>query len=409
MPRKYTSLLWITGLVCLLACTQKMDEFREYLNNEEIKYPGSIAKVFTRPGNGRLGIGWSPSPDPSVTKYKIYWNNFRDSVEVSSGSHSPGDTVYTVINNLQEYTYSFFVYSFDARGNKSIPVEVQNARVYGSSYQNSLMNRYINSGDPYEFLDDEGKEVKLNFLTPDSTNSLTHLRYTNINDEMKEVTLLPGENSVTLLDFKYGTKVAYQSEYTPSETALDSFQVNLVDTFPDIAFTIAKADKSLFSVVNTLPNDVQPWDGGTSVAKLWDGTVGPQGWPNIWHSNGDKQLPHHFTFDMGKAYRRLQNIEITGRDCCHNPTEFEIWGIADITNAATNLPGNDPGWKDEAIAKGWILLNDVTLDNNGVGPYTLDFPAGVPQIRYIRIRVKKVASGENAYSNLSEVTIQYRR
>jgi hypothetical protein len=73
------------------------------------------------------------------------------------------------------------------------------------------------------------------------------------------------------------------------------------------------------------------------------------------------------------------------------------------------LPGNDPGWKDEALAKGWILLQDVNLNNNGVGPYTLDFAAGVPKIRYIRFRVKRVASGENAYSNLSEITVEYRR
>jgi hypothetical protein len=408
MPRKYSSLLWITGLVCLFACTQKIDDFRGFLNNEEIKYPGAIAKVFTRPGNGRLGVGWSPSSDPSVTKYRIYWNNFRDSLEVASSSHSPGDTVFTVIDNLQEYTYSLFVYSLDAKGNRSIPVEIQNARVYGNTYRNSLMNRYVNSADPYEFLDDAGNEITLNFLVPDSTNAVTHLRYINTADEVKEVSLLPGDNSVTLPDYKYGTKVAYQSEYTPTTNALDTFLVNQVDTFPDIAFTIAKADKGLFQVVS-LPNDVGPWEGGTSVARLWDGSSGPQGWPNIWHSNGDRQLPHHFTFDMGKAYRRLRNIEITGRDCCHNPVEFEIWGIEDITNAATTLPGNDPGWKDEALAKGWILLQDVNLNNNGVGPYTLDFAAGVPKIRYIRFRVKRVASGENAYSNLSEITVEYRR
>lgn len=408
MPRKYSSLLWITGLVCLFACTQKIDDFKDFLGNQEIKYPGAITKVFTRPGNGRLGVGWSPSPDPSVTKYRIYWNNFRDSLEVASSSHSPDDTVFTVIDNLQEYTYSLFVYSLDAKGNRSIPVEIQNARVYGNTYRNSLMNRYINSADPYEFLDDAGNEITLNFLTPDSTNAITYIRYTNIADEVKEVSILPDQNSVTLQDYKYGTKVAYQSEYAPTSAALDSFTVNQPDTFPDIAFVIAKADKSLFQVVS-MPNDVGPWDDGTSVAKLWDGSSGPQGWPNIWHSNGDKQLPHHFTFDMGKAYRRLRTIEITGRDCCHNPVEFEIWGIEDITNAATTLPGNDPGWKDEAIAKGWILLQDVNLSNNGVGPYTLDLPAGLPKIRYIRMRVKRVASGENAYSNLSEITVEYRR
>jgi hypothetical protein len=86
-----------------------------------------------------------------------------------------------------------------------------------------------------------------------------------------------------------------------------------------------------------------------------------------------------------------------------------VWGIADITNAATSVPGNDDGWKDDAIAKGWILLKEVTRSDDGKGPYTLNFSTDTPPVRYIRIRVKKVASGENAYSNLSELTPAYKK
>jgi hypothetical protein len=400
--------LWIFCLFCLFACSQKPDDFKEFLGGQEIKYPGAVNKVFVKPGNGRIGIGWAPSPDPSVSRYVVYWNNNRDSAQVAATSHNPADTIYTIINNLQEYTYSFFVYSFDAKNNRSIPIEIQNARVYGNTYRQSLMNRPINLTDPYKLLNDEGTSVTLNFLAPDTTNTITYIRYTDLGGLAKEVSIQPSQNSITLNDFKYGTKVAYQSRYKPESLSLDTFTTTITDTFPTIQFGIVKCDKSLFSIVN-LPYDVQPYESQTNVAKLWDGSVGPQGYPNIFHSNGDSPLPHHFTFDMGKVYDSLRNVEVTGRNCCHNPVEYEVWGIADITNAATTVPGNNPGWKDEAIAKGWILLQDVKRSDDGTGPYTISFGTSTPKIRYIRVRVKKVSSNDGSYSNLSELTFGYKK
>jgi hypothetical protein len=202
--------------------------------------------------------------------------------------------------------------------------------------------------------------------------------------------------------------VAYQSFYKPTRDALDSFPTTVVDTFPRIEFGIVNTDKALYSIVR-LPYDVQPYEGQTDVNRLWDGSVGPQGYPNIFHSNGNSPLPHHFTFDMGIAYDSLRTMEVTGRNCCHNPVEYEVWGIADITNAATTVPGNDPGWKDEALAKGWILLKEVSRSDDGTGPYTLNFSTDTPKIRYIRLRIKRVASNESSYSNLSELTIGYKK
>lgn len=408
MRRNNSYWLWITSLCCLFACSQKPDDFKEFLNGQEIKYPGAITKTFIKPGNLRMGIGWAPSPDPSVTKYKIYWNNNRDSVEVAATSHNPADTIYSIVNNLQEYTYSFFVYSFDSKGNRSIPVEIQNAQVYGNTYRQSLLNRPINLTNPYKLLNDEGSEITLNFLQPDSTNIITYIRYINLADETKEVSLLPQDNSITLNDYKYGTKVAYQSSYKPNRMALDTFPTTIVDTFPRIEFGIVKCDKSLFNGVN-LPYDVQPYEGQTGLFRLWDGSEGPQGYPNIYHTNGDSPLPHHFTFDMGKLYDSLRTMEVTGRNCCHNPVQYEVWGIADITNAATTVPGNDPNWKDNALAKGWVLLQEVNRSDDGTGPYTINFSTTTPGIRYVRIRVKKVASGDNNYSNLSELTFGYKK
>ena len=75
----------------------------------------------------------------------VYWNNYADSLTVPATAHNPADTLKCLINNLQEYTYTFFIYSFDSVGNKSISTEVDNARVYGSIYQGSLAKQTAES------------------------------------------------------------------------------------------------------------------------------------------------------------------------------------------------------------------------------------------------------------------------
>ena len=151
-----------------------------------------------------------------------------------------------------------------------------------------------------------------------------------------------------------------------------------------------------------LPNDVNTYESGTSISKLWDGSVGPQGYPNIFHSDG-AYIAHVLTFDMGKSYDNLAQIEETGRDCCNNPDRFEVWGRNDLNGATTNLRADDSGWKAEAIAKGWVLLKDVTRGDDGKNAQKFDLIANPPPVRYIRIRVLHTVTG-SGYSNMSELT-----
>ncbi len=178
------------------------------------------------------------------------------------------------------------------------------------------------------------------------------------------------------------------------------FMVGKFDEYPSI-FQFIQCDKSLFREVR-LPNDVNTYESGTSISKLWDGSVGPQGYPNIFHSDGN-HLAHVLTFDMGKVYNNLAQMEEVGRDCCNNPSRFEVWGIADLTNATTTLRADNSGWKAEAIAKGWTLLREVNRSDNGVNAIKVDLMSNPPPVRYIRIRVLNTTTG-SAYSNMSELT-----
>lgn len=383
----------------VLGCEKMDTDFKEFLEEHEIIYPGRVSKVLPKPGNLRIGLSWISSPDPSVTKYIIYWNNKADSIVVNA-DESPSEAMEVIIPDLDEYIYSFTIFSYDAKGNRSIPLEVNNVRVYGPLYQSGILNRSIDTDNPYVVYDDG--TVRLNFNSADTTNVSTSILYTSTSDEVVERKLAPDSSSIILENYQSGTDIHYRSSYMPSSDAIDTFYVKEYSLFPKI-FKYVECDKSLFKEVQLL-NDVGVYEGGTSVSKLWDGSVGPQGYPNIFHSDGDNPLPHHFTFDLGKVYENLSHIEQTGRDCCNNPDRFEVWGIADITGAETTLPSNDPGWKDEALEKGWTLLKEVQRVDDGANPLKVELMDSPPSVRYIRIRVIHVTSNDANYSNMSELT-----
>jgi len=387
-------------LSSLWACEKADTAFRDFLKDGEKVYPGVTDSIEAYPGNYRTALVWRPSPDPSVSRYVIYWNNKQDSITFDASSSNPQDTVRAIIPNLQEYVYSFIIHSYDNKGNRSIPLEINNVKVYGELYQGALLNRAFNELEPYVVHDDGS--VTLNFNAPDTINITTEVRYINNNNEGKTLYVGPDENEANLVAYKPGTEVTYKSAFIPERNAIDTFWVSDYSVYPAI-YRQVLCDKALFAEVR-LANDVNIYEAETSVSKLWDGSEGPQGYPNIFHSDDKSPLPHHFTFDMGRVYDHLAAIEETGRDCCNNPTEFEVWGIADIAGAETSLPGNDNGWSDESISKGWTLLANVVRDDDGVSAYKTNFMENPPPVRYIRIRVKKVSTGDANYSNISELT-----
>ncbi|WP_207534614.1 DUF4998 domain-containing protein [Desertivirga arenae] len=380
-----------------ISCSKDALDYQNYLNDTEKVYPGFPANIKALSGNYRVKLEWNPSPDPTVVKYKIFWNSRADSMEFSSNNHNPAETVSVIIPNLTEYTYSFTIYSYDSEGNRSVPVNVNNVKVYGDSYKSGLTNRFLSTTQPYTLT---GNSIILNFLEPDTINTGTLINYTLINGTEASATLAPDQSSIRLDNYKAGTKIYYQSGYIPVRGSIDNFTPATRDSITNILIPL---DKSTFTGIK-LPNDVGTYSSETSLSKLWNGNTSPTGYPNIFHSDGSHPLPHHFTFDLGKPYANLSQFEIIGRDCCNNPTKFEIWGIADLTGAITTLSGNDEGWKQESQQKGWVLLKEVSRSDDGIGPYKVALGPNLPPVSYIRIRVLENASGDPNYSNISEIT-----
>lgn len=228
------NIAWLLAAVTVIGCSKKNDAYKELLKGGEIYYPGVIQNADYRAGNLRTMLQWNPSPDPKIVKYKIFWNNKQDSLTITSGSHNPLDTAKVIVPGLSEGTYNFSVYSIDADGRSSIAINVSGVRVYGPKYQSGLFNRSYNASNPY-LLDLLKGNVKLQFNAPDSINTKTLVTYTDNNNKTQVANLSPDSTAVTLTNFKFGSKVTFQSSYIPQRNALDTFTVADVTTYPNIS------------------------------------------------------------------------------------------------------------------------------------------------------------------------------
>lgn len=385
----------ILGMAIFVSC-QKSDDYKKYLVGGEKVYPDGATKLEVFPGNGRILLKWARGIDARIKKYKIVWNNKADSIEFDAAGFKPGDTVKHLLENMAEANYTFSIFSIDDKGNKSVPVLVPSVNVYGVKYQATLLNRTVKAA----VYSESDKGLTLVWKKPDTVNLSTSIWYTNLIGVEKKLMLAPNVDTTKVADWKMGTKIFYRSAYKPRTLAIDSFEVLNKDSLSVQNLPLGKA---LWKKVN-LPNDIDGNAYGSNFASIWDGQAG--GYPNIYHTQGGS-LPHHFTIDLGAKYQLTRFEEIGRTDCaCHNPVKFEVWGIADITNAATTLPGNDSGWKAESIAKGWTLLKEVERADDGKAPFKVNLSEEIPMVRYIRIRVTKTLDN-NIESHMSEISFWY--
>ncbi|RYZ29180.1 MAG: hypothetical protein EOP49_40815, partial [Sphingobacteriales bacterium] len=376
----------VISFICLvtLGCKKYNEDYKEYLDNKEITYPGLATKVGYQAGNLRTVLFWSPSPDPSVRNYLITWNNGVDSMVVPATSNDPAVKMSVSIPNLLEYVYSFKIIARDGEGNKSVGQELNNVRVYGSAYAASLINRSHLPANPYEFNTDGS--LKLNFTKADSANYSTVIKYTNAIGATEERTLMADELSITLPNYKPGTVVQYRSSFKPERTAADAFFVNNYSEFPEI-FRIVEMDKSLFKALS-LPTDIRS-EYGWELRYLWDNKKEES--QGAGFHTGGSGMPQWFSIDLG-AESSVNSFRIWQRSSAlynaGNLKRFEVWG--------SNNPNSDGSWdswtklgtfnsfKPSGQPAGQNSAADIAFAGAGE---QFNMPAGIPKVRYLRFRV----------------------
>ena len=386
----------------------KMDEtYRGFLEEGEYFYPGKADSLRAHSGDGRIQLSWLRTADPSVTTAIIYWNNRQDSAVMPLQEFTGSDTLRVMIDNLEEKSYTFEVYTKDDAGNTSVRSEVL-GEVYGEVYRSSLLHRAIQE---MSFSHEDGS-LTITWTPAEETGVRDSVTYQLTSGEVR-VQAVPVDEEVTrLADYAPNTSFGYRSFFLPDSLAIDTFGTDLLEVEVDPGLFVPEGellDKAKFALVK-LPTDTwEPNAANAAAENMWDGTFNKEN--NTFISKVGTPMPQWFTIDLG-VLSKLTEVQINQRGTNAtrlydggNVKKAEIWGSAD--------PNPDGSWDDS-----WVLLATFeSVKPSGPGTTTAEdiafalagekvsFPSDAPPVRYIRFKtLENWDSQGRGFTNLAQLT-----
>lgn len=343
----YSIILFIA--ISVFTSCKKMDStYKQFIVPGGKTYAGKATSAVAYSGHNRIKISWLRGTDPNVSKARIFWNNFADSVEIVIPP--TGDTINYIIDNLPEKSYSFIIRTYDGKGHSSVPVELLSGS-YGENYQASLLNRSVNLNT----IDINGK-VTIVWGGADISNGAfeTEVKYTDVLGNPKIQRFPTSESTSVISDIKSGSSYQYRTVYKPDSLSIDQF---FTDFSQSGVFNIDKKGWKIIAFSS------QHDAGVNSVNNFIDGTDATR-----WHSlAGGSSYPHFATIDMG-VERTITKFGVWR-------TTFENGGDTRAPNKIQFLVSTDNlNWTDLGVF-------DFNRFNNGEQVYNI---SSQPKARYFK-------------------------
>jgi hypothetical protein len=221
----YQSIIAIC-FIFLIACSKMDDTYDDFIKEGEIVYIAKADSINAYPGNNRMDLSMLLIADPRISKVKVYWDagGQPDSTERSVQRTAGVDTVRFSFNKLAEGTYTFYIYTYDKAGHRSIKTDVIGS-VYGEKYIAQLVNRAIKSGT----YDDLAKAATVKWFGVGTDVIGEEIIYTDaLGTVRNQFNKHEGAaDSVTVLpDFKKGNNFQFRTLYKPAQNAIDTFYSN---------------------------------------------------------------------------------------------------------------------------------------------------------------------------------------
>jgi hypothetical protein len=141
MRRLFLYSLLICTVLFIVNCDNINDFHDIYLEDGEIIYIAKVDSVDAFAGNERVLLRLY-TQNPKISKFAIFWNQRIDSLIVPVENRVSPDYFDVIIDNLNEQSYVFEIFSRDSKGHRSIVYE-QIAEVYGERYLSTLINHPI--------------------------------------------------------------------------------------------------------------------------------------------------------------------------------------------------------------------------------------------------------------------------
>lgn len=369
--KRINYLLLITTLfLSLLSCGDMDETYRHFWNHGEKVYPAPADSLKLFSGKNRVAMSWIIKGDPNVKKAKIYWNNNTDSLVVPLQSTGKIDSLYLLINDLAEGTYSFDVFTFNGNGDKSVPRSVVGT-VFGDSYGNSLLPRFMQSA----FHDNNTLTITWGSSVGETSIGSEIYYKSSEGKPMRTIADSLAETTV-IADFvpELNPTISYRTIYVPPMS---------IDTFYSAMQTVqAKGAPVYFPktgwVATASSFDTRPGASYRPPQNAIDGNINTM-WVN--QISPQTYYPHTLTIDMGSVIEDVAGISMIVQKRNDTPRLIDVY----VSNDGV----------------GWSLMGLFTVEN--VSNIVQNFDFYEPQnIRYFRI-IGKEPSGNTPNIVILEV------
>ncbi|MEO6134843.1 MAG: DUF4998 domain-containing protein [Ginsengibacter sp.] len=385
----------VMSFILIIASCNKMNStYYDFIKNGERTYAGKADSLKAFAGKNRLQLTWLLIADPSIKKCKIFWQEggVPDSMEIVVNRTSGIDTINAIVNNLDEGTYTFSVYTYDKNGNRSVESNTIGT-VFGPVYQSSLFNRLVKnislSSNPV-----------INWSGPGKNAVGTDLDFTKNDGELVHTYTASNNDHTTLPDYKSSSPIIFRTKFLPTPNAIDTFYSDWDTLSLDVAvINEQELDKSKF-VEHYLPGDANVYGGnccGYDVTGAFDYDN-----TSYFHTIQDGDRGHTvmpgmtFTFDM-KESAKLSRFKLWQRSDNNlvyrngNVKKFEVYGSNEMPNAS----GSMAGWtklnsfeliKPSGLGYGQTNAEDIQNAKDG-HEFIFDLQKGTIPVRYIRFKI----------------------
>ena len=386
---KFLNLVLASSLI-YISCSDMDSIHEEYLNGETI-YAGKLDTLSIRPGYYRAQLeGYTQflgTSNQIIIEYQDQMINYPIEENLS-------DIFSVIIEDLEEGSYEFNVYTQDPNGNLSVSQTVAG---------NVIGDEFILDQNPRELLDysfePEGDYVNFYGNAESEFVIYTLIDYENEEDEIIRDTLFYDDSRVKLINLKALGIMQTTSVIQSGLYGIDSIALAPLEyTLPNLPY--AEISKDFISLVQMPSDNPGTYNGANPDQYLFDGDGFSEANNfNTYHS-GPNSIPHHFTVDLG-VKTDLRKVKLNLVDPVinseNNPTDIQIWGRDNLNFAET--PSSDEA---QFINASWQLLYEGQIDGLNENNHSFIIPPASSRMRFIRYRVTGSVGGQSA--QLKEMT-----
>lgn len=349
MKKIYVILISVLALV-MASCGKQDAVYKEFIKEGGYIYPAKAINVTADRGFKRIVLHWEKPMDPSIRTAKLFWDSRRESVDFDYASY-PDGIVETVIDNLEDRSYTFEIVNYDDSENSSLAAEITSSP-FADSWLVSHAERTM------KFCEMDGTDAVITMGKPTDEIVSTKFRYVNASGQTVVSKAYSAADAVVRLPnakkYKY---LEYQSAFCAAEGIDTVWTGNWMKSPSPVTCKPDPATTVVTVTANQIRDNFKPelvLDGikDSSSSRWYSSNV--SAYRNIFPKilvfdtklSGDNALSfNHFVFyedpdPEGQTRRYIRSISIYVGDKKYNPDDTNFltnFGKPVVSSALTQL------------------------------------------------------------------------